>query len=99
MTYRYKSQFSYVSLLRVSKNGKSIIDRSTCTVHGLQMKLEAVQTCSACEYPEYFFPKQKKEFPNDGNYYSGCGSGSGEVWKCAACGRSYRAWAKKHDLK
>lgn len=99
MTYRYNSDFSYVSILRVSKNGKTIIDRSVCKVHGLRMKLEAVETCSAGDYPEYFFPKQKNEFPNDGNYYSGCSSGSGEVWKCAACSRSYSAWAKKHDLK
>jgi hypothetical protein len=99
MTYQHNSGINHVSILRVSKSRKIVIDRSICNIHGLRMNFEPVETCSACDYPEYFFLKQKKKFPNDGNYYSGCGSGSGEVWKCAACVRSYRAWAKKNGIK
>ncbi|MES2439153.1 MAG: hypothetical protein V4584_08795 [Verrucomicrobiota bacterium] len=87
--------FDY-DILRMSKNDRIVIDASICQVHNLQMKRQIEETRSADAYPESFFPKQKKEFPNDGHFYSGCSSGSEPTWKCPGCSRGYDTWTKGH---
>jgi hypothetical protein len=86
-------------ILRISKNGRIVIDASVCQIHKRTMKRQMEDVCSADSYPESFFPLQKREFPNDGNFYSGCSQQSDPTWKCPECSRSYVAWSKRHGWK
>lgn len=93
------SRVVFNDILRVSKNDQIVIDASICQVHKLPMKRQIEKTCSADSYPESFFKQQKREFPNDGNVYLGCGSGRDLTWKCSECSRDYELWAKRHGWK
>lgn len=87
-------------ILRVLKNGHTIIEASICQVHKVPMKRQIESSSSADAYPESFFPQQKKEFPNDGNVYLGCGSGSRALtWKCPECGRRHDGWINKYGIR
>jgi len=86
-------------VLRVSDNGDVVFDSSVCKVHQVGMERRMEDTCSACDYPESFFPLQKEMFPNDGNIYLGCGWGGSLIWKCTECDRSYQRWAERHGVR
>jgi len=98
---RVSTDPGYVSddILRVSKRGQTLIDSSICYLHKVPMQRQMEEICSADGYPESFFPQQKREFPNDGNFYSGCSQRSDPTWKCPRCSEDYDTWTKKHGLK
>jgi len=86
-------------ILRISKNNRIVIDASICQVHKLPMKRRMEEICSAGDYPESFFSQQKREFPNDGNFYSACSQRSDPTWKCPGCSDDYDIWTKRHGWK
>jgi hypothetical protein len=90
--------FNY-DILRISRNNRIVIDASICQVHKCSMKHQLEDVCSADSYPESFFPRQKIEFPNDGNFYSGCSQKGDPTWKCPECSAAYDSWTKEHGLK
>jgi len=94
-----QNQVNPFNILRISKGNHTVIDASICQVHKLPMKRQMEEVCSAEDYPESFFPQQKREFPNDGNFYSACSSRSDPTWMCPGCRHGYDRWAKRHDLK
>ncbi len=95
---RVSTDPGYVSddILRVSKEGQTLIDSSICHLHKVAMQRKMEEICSADGYPESFFPQQKRQFPNDGNFYSACSQRSDLTWKCPVCSRGYNAWTKRN---
>ncbi len=87
-------------LVRISKDGRVLIDNSICEVQQRPMKRQIGIARAMGVYPDQLPPKVwKKEFPNDGNEYVGCGIPSGNPrWKCSACSRAYHAWVRKHGV-
>jgi hypothetical protein len=84
-------------ILRVTKGDQVVIDSSICQVHKLPMRRQIEDSCSSEDYSTSFFLQRKKEFPNDGTAYLGCGSGlSFPTWKCPECSRQCDAWMMKH---
>ncbi|WP_338285454.1 hypothetical protein [Luteolibacter sp. LG18] len=94
-----QNRVDFCNILQISKDDHIVIDASVCQVHKLPMKRQMEEIYSAEDYPESFFPRQKREFPNDGNFYSACSSRSDPTWMCPGCRHGYDRWAKRHDLK
>lgn len=74
-------------ILRISDNGHVLSDSSQCQIHKLPMSRIISKTIDAENFTTSFFQLKKKNFPNDGFEYVGCG-GNGvhfPVWKCPIC--------------
>jgi len=95
----YRVELLATDILRISKNGKTVIDASICPVHKIPMKRQMQEICQAGDYSVSFFRQQKREFPNDGNFYSSCSQQSDPTWKCSGCRQSYDSWAKRYGSK
>jgi len=88
--------YVFNDLLKITDGGRVIVDASVCEVHGSAMQRQMEKGKSALSYPDSFFPRQEKTFPNDGNVYLLCGSERHPLWKCTKCEEAYHRWTRKH---
>jgi len=91
--------YVFNEVLKVSANGRVLIDASVCHVHRFPMQRQIEHVTSMCAYPPSFLANQVNRFPNDGNAYLACDAGIRHPkWRCPECNRMYHLWTKRYGV-